>query len=207
MRSILKYFYLSFASILGFFILLAGLKYFDTDFEKGFLMDKEAVFFHYKYFLYSHVLAAPLTLFTGILQFSLKPGKFHRICGRIYVISILFIAGPSGIYMSFFAIGNWAGTLIFLSLSLFWLYFTFKGYQWAKRKNFSKHKVFMTRSFILTNSAIMIRLFLFINKKMALGDPIFNYLMISLFSWTIPLLIYELLLFQKRKKRSFKNLK
>ncbi len=207
MKQFLKYFYFSIAGFLGFFILLAGLKYFKADFGNGFLMDKEFIFHHYKYFLYSHVLAAPLALFTGILQFSLKPGSFHKICGRIYVASILLIAAPSSIYMSFFAIGSYIGTIIFLSLALFWIHFTYQGFLRAKRKDFAKHRIFMTRSFILTNSAIVIRLFLFINKKLSLGDPINGYLLISLLSWTIPLMIYEIILFQKRKKLSSKSLK
>jgi hypothetical protein len=49
----------------------------------------------------------------------------------------------------------------------------------------------MTRSFILANSAILLRLFAFISNHYLDADPVNAYIVISWLSWLPGVLIYE----------------
>lgn len=174
-------------------ITLKATTFLDPVFAAGFLSDKQAIFNTYKWPLYLHAFSAPLALLLGIIQFSTKPKKLHKWLGKVYVIAILLFAAPSGFYMAFYAIGGWVSSFSFWLLSILWWWFTFKAFQLAKAKNFKAHKRFMTRSFILTNSAITLRILSFINIKFFHFDLESTYILISWLSWLPILLVYEII--------------
>src|SRR5690242_19167264 len=105
-------------------IILKSIDYSHPDFSHGFLSGKKDVFHHwYKYFLYIHIIAAPLTIFCGILQFSLNTkNKFHRISGYVYLLAVFF-AAIGGFFMSFRSIGGIVSGSSFLILSVLWIFF------------------------------------------------------------------------------------
>jgi uncharacterized membrane protein len=160
-------------------------------FTDGFLYDKESIFNTYKWPLYLHAFSAPMALLIGIIQFSTKPKNVHRWLGRVYIIAILLVAAPSGFYMAFYAIGGWVSSISFWLLSILWWWFTFRAFRFAKAKDFKAHKRFMIRSFILTNSAIALRLLGFLNLKFLHFDLVSAYTIISWLSWLPFLLVYE----------------
>ena len=187
-----KWVYLIFAFLVGALIVYKSRVYFAPDFSIGFLVDKEAIFPYYKYFLYMHIIGAPLALLCGIYQFLFTKSKIHKYTGRIYVFSVLFLAAPGGLFMSFYAIGGIIAIIAFALLASLWFYFTLMAYKKARAGDFAIHKQWMTRSFILANSAVAIRLFSFINNYYELTDPTTGYLIISWVSWLPWLLIYEI---------------
>lgn len=179
-------------------IILKSIEYFSPDFEQGFLIGKSGIFPVYKFFLYGHIVGAPIALLTGILQFLLRKSKLHRTIGLTYIISILLLAAPGGLGMSFYAIGGTISTVNFLLLSILWLLYTTLAFYYAKQKNYVKHRAMMTRSFILTNSAILIRLFSYINHELLLFELELGYIIISWISWLPALLTYEIVQIKKR---------
>ncbi|MGB0523725.1 MAG: DUF2306 domain-containing protein [Flammeovirgaceae bacterium] len=192
MWQLVKGFYAIIAVLVGLFICIKSLDYLHPNFTQGFLIGKEPFFYtYYAVVLYIHMFAAPLALFTGLIQFLFTKSKWHKRLGQIYVMSILGFAAPSGLLMAFHALGgNWA-ILNFVLLAILWVFFTRKAYQTIRRKNIKAHQRFMTRSFILTNSAVFIRLFSFINHQYLDYPPLTAYVIISWLSWLPFLMIYE----------------
>jgi uncharacterized membrane protein len=187
-----KIIYFAIAFLVACMIILKSTDYFNPDFSHGFLSDKKEIFDKwYKYFLYMHICSAPLTIFSGILQFSLsRKTKFHRLSGYVYIVAVVF-AAIGGFFMSFKSIGGIASGISFLTLSVLWIFFTVKAFTSIKSGNIPAHKRFMTRSFILANSAILLRLFSFISNSYIHVNPVTAYIFISWFIWVPWLLIYE----------------
>lgn len=195
-----KYFYFAFALLLALAITLKAVQFLEPDFQKeNFLRDKESFFEYFKWPLYVHLFAAPLSILLGVIQFSTQPGKAHKWIGILYVGSILFLAAPSGFAMSFFAIGGWPSIVNFLLLSSLWFWFTLRAYQLARKQQYGRHRQFMVRSFLLANSAILLRLFGFINLQVLNFDPYLAYPFIAWLSWLPGLLAYEMYVARKKK--------
>tara|TARA_R110001599_G_scaffold61925_2_gene172488 strand:+ start:4188 stop:4793 length:606 start_codon:yes stop_codon:yes gene_type:complete len=191
MWQLVKVIYSVIAIIFGLLIIVKSLGYFYPDFSQGFLSDKESVFNGYKYYLYAHIVAAPIAFFVGGFQLAYPKTKAHKILGWIYVCSIILFAAPGGFYMAFFAIGGAISTINFALMAILWIYFTLNAFLKIKAGDIQKHQQYMTRSFILTNSAILIRLFSFVNNHYGLIDVTMGYIVISWISWLPWLLIYE----------------
>ena len=83
----------------------------------------------------------------------------------------------------------------FASLSILWLYVTYKGYETARAKKFIDHRKWMIRSFALTAAAITLRMGLPIAP--ALGyDFVTGYIICAWACWLINLGIAEVYLKQ-----------
>jgi len=190
---LVKLFYFAIAFLIALLIVAKSVDYFSPDFSKGFLIGKENIFSFYKFFLYAHILFSPVALISGLFQFSFQRSNLHRFMGKIYVVSVLGFASPSGLFMSFFSIGGISSVINFFLLSLLWFLFTLKAYQFIKTGNTIEHKKFMIRSFILANSAVLLRLFSYINNHYKLIDVVTGYNIIVWISWLPILLLFELL--------------
>lgn len=195
-----KVIYFIIAFLVACMIVLKAIDYLNPDFSKGFLLGKKLFFDQwYKYFLYLHIFAAPLTIFAGILQFSLnRKTKLHRLSGYVYMIAVVF-ASIGGFFMSFKSIGGSVSAISFLLLACLWIFYTVKAFTAIKSKKFEEHKIYMIRSFILANSAILLRLFSFISNTYSDINPITAYVFISWFSWLPWLLIYECVLVYRKR--------
>lgn len=185
--------YFSIALIVCFLIILKSIDYLNPDFSEGFLIGKGVIFTFYKVFLFMHMAGAPIALLAGLFQFTFTNSKIHRAIGILYLGGVLLLAAPSGFIMAFFAIGGFWSVLNFLILSLLWFYFSLKAYQLIRKGIIDEHRKFMTRSFILTNSAIGIRVLSYLNNQFQLIDGELGYVLISWISWVPALLVFELL--------------
>jgi uncharacterized membrane protein len=184
----------------GILLIVKALEYLRPHFGSGFLYDKKEVFdAFYKYPFYLHIFSSPIILLTGLFQFSkkirVKYRKIHQYLGFIYIFLILSISSPSGFCMSFYAFGGIYSIISFIILSVLWWYFTFKAFYFVKQKNYIKHERMMYRSYLLTLSAIVLRLLLFFGNQWFLEiDSEVKYMIISWLSWLPSLLFYELYL-------------
>ena len=123
--------------------------------------------------------------------------------GYAYVIDVLLLAGPSGLIMGFYANGTiWAKTS-FVILAFLWIVFTAIAYKRALEKDFISHRNWMMRSYALTFSAITLRLLAYFLPKFFHMEAFFEYTLIAWMSWTINLMIVEILIFFKEKKLTF----
>ncbi len=169
-------------------ILLNSQKYFTTDNTLFFLEDKPRFF---SWVIGLHVLTASSVFFIGLFQFIWQKNKAHRYLGKVYVYLILIVGCPTAFYMSFFAIGGWLGTINFLAMTLLWFFFTMKAADLAVHGKFKAHKKFMSRSFIITNSAILLRLLVYTFNTMEVSTVSNNYLLAAFLSWFAVLVAYE----------------
>ena len=192
---------------IAFLIFKASLNYFHPDFTQGFLLGKKEFFDGvFKYGLYAHIVATPIAIVIGTIQFFFRFEKqfpkLHRAAGKIYVASVLFLAAPGGFIMAFSAIGGQASKLCFLLLSMLWIYFTFLAYKSAREKNFAEHKKHITRSFLLMLSAINLRVLAFIFNSFFPDDVVQMYIISAWLSWVPSLLIYEWILYRRGELHS-----
>ncbi|MGZ8539572.1 MAG: DUF2306 domain-containing protein [Chitinophagaceae bacterium] len=112
---------------------------------------------------YIHILAGAICILTALIQFSryvLKKSKpIHRWSGKVYVFVVLFLAAPTGLYMSFFAKGSIWERSLFLFMAVSWFITTLYGLITIKKKNILAHKIWMIRSYALAMTAVTFRIY------------------------------------------------
>lgn len=117
----------------------------------------------YKVCFYVHILAGMFCIVAALTQFSsyiLKKRKaIHIWMGKIYVLVVLVLGAPTGLYMSFFAKGSFWERMLFLFMAMYWFYTTTKGLQTIKQKNVLAHKNWMIRSYSMAMTAVTFRIY------------------------------------------------
>jgi hypothetical protein len=100
---------------------------------------------------------------------------------------------PSGLVMARNAFGGWAAGTSFVLLSLLTAYCTIRGIIAARQRRFAQHRIWMTRSFLLMGSAIVLRLVSGALETIGVESPVSAYICAAWTSWIIPITAYELL--------------
>lgn len=110
-----------------------------------------------------HVSIAPIALILGIFQFFSgvrdRWPRIHRAGGWIYVTSVA-VSGVAGLLIAPFVPGGWVSGLGFGLLSVFWLVTTGQAVFHARKRDFVRHRRWMTRSYALTLAAVTLRIYL-----------------------------------------------
>ena len=191
---------------------LAGLLFYTTIFyfsfrtDINFLLAKRDYIHDFLWMsaFYIHISGSMICVLSGPFQFvdalRKRYPKFHRQLGKAYVISILFIGGPSGLYMSAFANGGWATKLGFFILSFLWIGSTYMAYRKIIQKNIQSHKNWMIISYALTFSAVTLRLYVWILSSYLFIDHDLIVLLTAWFNWIPNLIIAELIIFFNKKQ-------
>lgn len=153
---------------------------------------------------YIHVFSCFFCLFAGITQFSnyllSQQKNLHRLLGKIYIGNIFFINAPVGLVLALYANGGLVAKSAFVVLDLLWFAFTLIAFVEIRRKNISRHREFMIRSYALTLSAITFRLlkpFLLAVTSLSVSNI---YIIDSWLAFSINLLVAEMLIYFARKK-------
>lgn len=149
---------------------------------------------------YTHVYTSIFVLLSGFLailrkDFGIK--NFHRNMGKVYIFLILILAAPSGIYMGYFANGGFLSKISFIILGCLWSFSTYKAYQSAREKRFTEHKQWMWRSFVLTLSALTLRIWKVIIVYLFHPNPMDVYQIIAWLGWIPNILLIEYLMTKK----------
>lgn len=183
----------------GRFVINDALPYF------GFNKETFGSYWNYKWPLIGHISGGLLALIIGPFQFSKTfRNKFmttHRWLGRIYLTAILigtisstYLAWTSAYRVNF----SWAFGL--QGLAFAWITTASMAYVSVMRGRILQHKEWMIRSYVVT--------FAFVNFRWLVDLPIAHQLMDKFeergptmiwLSWTIPLLITEIILCWKKK--------
>lgn len=147
---------------------------------------------------YTHVFTSPIVILTGLFQFNRKIihsfPKLHRILGKTYIITVLFVSGPSALVMAFHANGGYFAQISFVLLSLVWILCTWFSYHFARKGNFSIHASWSIRSYALTLSAVTLRFYAYLFDVYNVPiPPRETYILLSFLSW-IPNLIFAQIL-------------
>lgn len=140
------------------------LEYIPVQTDVAFLRIKQN-YVHISYWywaFYVHVFTSMFVLLSGLTQFSpylrKRYPKVHQYVGYVYILDILFVTGPASLIMAFYANGYFPSRLAFTILAILWIVFTGFAWYYASKKDWSKHRDFMIRSYALTLSAITLRL-------------------------------------------------
>jgi hypothetical protein len=193
-------------SLTIFLMLFAG-KFVIHDALPYFGLEKEIFrrFWDVKWTLIGHISGGLLALAIGPFQFSSAfRNKFmttHRWMGRIYLTAILIgtissthLAWTTAIKVNF----SWAFALQMLAFA--WIATASMAYLSVMKGHILQHKEWMIRSYVVT--------FAFVNFRWLVDLPIAHQLMekfsergpaMGWLSWTIPLLITEIVLSWKKK--------
>jgi hypothetical protein len=206
-KSIRSISWIAFISLFCWLMIDLTLPYLSFTYDVDFLLTKQKII-HLKHWRYSfnfHILFSVFSLSAGLTQFSqyilAKHKKLHRMMGYIYVVDVIFIAGPSGLIMACYANGTIVSKTSFVLLSVLWIGFTSMAIIKALKKDFIEHEKWMIRSYALTLSAISLRLMAFILPKLIHLTAHTEYAVIAWLSWTLNLLIAEWIIFSRKANR------
>lgn len=214
MQKTISGFYLFFRIVLilifGYFfwlMLRLTLEYIPAQSDVSFLMIKQTevnTHTEYLYFFYAHVYTSIFVLFSGFIAVFVKPKaafrNLHKFFGKIYVILLLLIAAPSGIYMGFYANGGILAKISFVILGILWWFTTYKAYLEIRKKNVLNHKKWMYRSYALAVSAITLRLWKVVLVYFFQPNPMDVYELIAWLGWVPNLILTEILIKTKMIK-------
>lgn len=206
MRSI-SYIRVAWLLFFGYFFVLMvqlTLRYIPFDREVSFLQIKQTEVSEIEAYLpifYMHVYSAIFVLLAGFTQFNPKIlsryPNIHKWLGYLYVVFVLLLAAPSGIFIGWFANGGLMAKTSFVILGILWFWFTFKALQLILKRKIKAHKNFMYRSFALATSAITLRLWKVILVYLFHPAPMDVYQIIAWLGWMPNLLIVEWLIRKK----------
>ncbi|UOR06522.1 DUF2306 domain-containing protein [Hymenobacter aerilatus] len=171
-------------------------------FEKGilFLTTKSAATNDNSLFrlgFYVHITSSLWVMVAGLLQ--LVPALYrwrpvlHRWLGKVYVVSILTLAAPSGLVLAAFANGGLAAKVGFTMQCVVWWLATWKAYRAARQRRWLLHAEWMLRAYAVTLAAMSLRLESYALYYFAGTKPIETYLTVTWLSWTGNLLLAEVL--------------
>jgi uncharacterized membrane protein len=182
------------------FLFAITTSYFSFCSDCNFLLKKQDVVFNpfWRTAFYIHITGGMLALIVGPMQFvsafRKRFIKVHRSLGKVYLASILLLAGPSGQLMAFYAEGTWVSTAGFLVMAFLWLYTTWRAYTSIRQRDIAAHRNWMTRSFALTLAAVTLRTWVPIASR-GLGIDDFWVVETSAWiSWIPNLIVAELLI-------------
>ncbi len=146
-------------------LIVNTIPYFSFSQEFGFIQERAVLFLRpiYNYSFYLHIFAGMFCIGAALLQFSSyilkKRRAIHIWSGRIYVMVVLLIGAPTGLYMSFFAKGGLAERGLFMFMAVSWFFFTLKGFTSILNKQVLAHKIWMMRSYAMALTAVTFRVY------------------------------------------------
>lgn len=184
----------------AFLMLQITWQYIPAKNDVAFLRIKQDVtgLWYYNLAFFIHVYSSIFVLFFGFIQFSTRIRKqfpfIHRWLGRLYVIIVLVLAGPSGLLMGYYGNGGWIAQIAFCLLAILWILFTYKGFETIRKGDLRSHQKWMYRSYALTLSAISLRLWKWGIVYCFEPKPMDVYCIVAWLGWVGNLLIAEMLI-------------
>jgi uncharacterized membrane protein len=171
-------------------------RYFPPDFESDFLQGREPYFWSgYHWAFYCHLVSGPASLVLGLLLLNqlLRRASpaWHRRLGRIQGVCILAAVVPSGLYMARYAATGATAAAGLGTLAVATGACVAQGWRSAVVKNFAIHRRWMSRTFVLLCSAVVIRLIGGL-ATVAEFDAPWLYPASCWASWLVPLSGFEL---------------
>lgn len=177
-------------------VMLGYSNYFPPNFQSDFLQGRDGYFFGaYQWAFYPHIASGPVALFLGMLliseRFRLRSPTWHRRLGRVHVLNVLFVVSPSGLWMAYDTSTGTIAAISFAILAVATATCSALGWRAAARRKFAIHRRWMTRSYLLLCSAVVLRIFSGLGTVLEVRSPWFDPLA-SWASWLVPLILLEL---------------
>lgn len=185
----------------SYLLILLSLPYIHFEKNVEFLLTKQLIYHlkWWKYSFYVHVFSSPVVILTGLVQFSKyllqHYPRFHRFCGKTYLVFVVFISGPSALLMALYANGGYLAQISFVVLSTLWMVFSVLSYVKIRSGKIELHANWMLRSYALTLSAVSLRFYAYLFDVFNVGiTPKETYILIAYLSWIPNLILAELLI-------------
>jgi uncharacterized membrane protein len=186
---------------LAWFVVLAALTWFVVKNVPQYLVltaDSYGGYFWPKVrWLFPHVTCGLLAVVLGPLQFWPRMRRdylpYHRIAGRVYVVTVL-VGAVASTGMSLQVTGAPTYALGLFGLAVAWITTTSMAFVAIRRKNMVQHKQWMVRSYVVTFAFVTFRLG---DDLLKAGNLLNNDERSSLLAWScwaVPLLIAEVAL-------------
>lgn len=154
---------------------------------------------------YLHVYSSMLVLLAGFTQFSKCFRShfpfWHRRLGSLYIVIVIFLSGPSGLLMGYYANGGWSSQLAFCLLAILWIGYTVIAWQKGRCRDWPAHRNFMIRSFALSLSALSLRLWKFGLVAAFAPRPMDVYRWVAWLGWVVNLLLAEWVIYKISNKK------
>ncbi len=126
-------------------------------------LTREGFPFYYP-LLVTHILFGSVALLAGCTQvwpwFRHRYPAAHRTIGRVYVFGGVLPAGIAVLGVAPLSSTGFVSQVGNTMLALLWLPITIAGYRMARQRRFAEHREWMIRSFALTTSIVVNRLWL-----------------------------------------------
>jgi hypothetical protein len=170
-------------------------RYFPPDFESDFLRGREAYFWGaYQWAFFAHLISGPASLLLGMIllsdRFRRSVPTWHRRLGRVQVACVLLLVTPSGLWMAPYAATGAAAAVGLSSLAIATAGCVILGWRAAAARRFADHRRWMSRTFILLCSAVVLRVIGGL-ATVAQFDAPWLYPLSIWASWLVPLAILE----------------
>lgn len=184
-------------------VMLGYRNYFPPDFSSDFLRGRDDYFFgSYQWAFYPHIASGPVALSLGMIlisqRFRQRFRKWHRVLGRIQIANILLLLTPSGVWMAYYAAPGTSAAVGFALLACLTAMCAAFGWRAAVRRRFAVHQLWMSRSFLLLCSAVVLRLLGGLATVSGIHAEWFDPAA-SWASWMLPLAVFELSRLLKRR--------
>jgi hypothetical protein len=148
-------------------------------------------------FLFPHLLGGLVALIVGPFQFwaRIRNGypKVHRICGRIYLVSVL-IGAVAGMAMAVTSSRGLAYGSGLFGLAVAWLLTSGMAFVSIRKRNFIQHKQWMVRSYVVTFAFVTFRVVNNLMIYFGIGQVTDRLGLLSWACWAVPLLLTELVI-------------
>ncbi len=161
-------------------IVLNSVEYFASGYMPAFLIEKLPISRNSVWLtaFRFHVASSCICLIAGFplfFPFLLKFRRLHFVLGYFYFNAVLWVAAPTGLFLSLFAKGGAVAAVGFAATGLVWWWTTWCGYTAIRRGDIQGHIRWMARSFSTALSAVFFRMI-----QIGLGwmsiDPETNYI-------------------------------
>lgn len=184
-------------------VILGYRNYLPPNFESDFLRGREDSFFgSYQWAFYPHIASGPASLILGIVlvsnTFRSRFPHRHRQLGKIQTVCVLLLVAPSGLWMAYYAAAGPIAAVGFAILAVLTGTCVALGWRAAVRRRFAEHRRWMSRTFLLLCSAVVIRMLGGLATVIGVQSPWFDPIA-SWASWLVPLAVFEVIALSNRR--------
>jgi hypothetical protein len=166
------------------------MSYFPYKFGHDFLATKSDALLHSKFYLasfYIHITSSFIGLVTGLINFFIPLLRlstyWHKTIGKLYTLSILILACPSGLVLALTANGGvWCKVAFSLQCAL-WFSTTLLGLSAAKNKKWLLHVKLFIISYATTLAAFSLRSESHLLHNLTDASPVMIYQIVTWTSW------------------------
>lgn len=189
-------------TLLASLIALVSLRYFILSPEAATGEPLAQRFAQYITPLLFHAGGGAIALFLGAWNFwGVFRNKYldlHRWLGRIYLLAV-FVGGTAGLYLALTAFGGLPTRIGFSTLAVLWLATAVMAYLRIRQGDVQAHREWVIRSYALTFSAVMLRLWLPLFFSLGFNFPE-AYTTVAWLCWVPNLLVAELIISSRKRQ-------